>query len=528
MAAQKFVSQDKIRSQFLKALSDMYSKELPEYRQFVEIVDQSNRQFIKNNPNAIIDDFSRVIEERHGAIRVGKASEMNAISRIFACMGMEPVNFYDLTKVKKPMPVISTAFRPKTKAEIDKSAFRMFVSMLFIEDERFFNAEQREEIKRKSAQRNLFDAELLAILDLNEKQGGLTQEQADILVQKAANALRMDRDQVIDFNLYKDFITAGNDVAADIICFRTIHINHLTPRVYDIFDAHKRMQNMGVPTIDEVQGPAKRENEQALPLLHQTSRKAPGEFVYAAIDKQFLNKDKQEQMRVIKALEASGELQYIELQEKESIHSYLNRIEEALHKSDAAKVVAIKHKARFGEIECRGVALTAKGRAVYDQMMQDGSYVKDFPKTHQELHQQGYAYYEYSLSDKFNALSDEAKTQLVQSDAAQLDKKSLEQLIEQGFVDIHPVTYEDFLPKSAAGIFESNLSGKAKELDEDRTHQASDNQKKLEAAIGKQVINSYELYSQIESASIEKLQDALAYFARNHHSQNTSKNSAKG
>ena len=49
--SKQFISKDKIRSQFLLALSKMYSKELPEYRQFVDIVNNSNQNFIKKYPN---------------------------------------------------------------------------------------------------------------------------------------------------------------------------------------------------------------------------------------------------------------------------------------------------------------------------------------------------------------------------------------------------------------------------------------------------------------------------------------------
>jgi uncharacterized glyoxalase superfamily metalloenzyme YdcJ len=452
-----FISKNKIRAQFLETLSNIYSEELPQYREFVEIVNASNQEFVRKNPDKKFDPLTRVREERHGAIRVGKASEMKIISRVFACFAMEPVNFYDLTAVKKPMPVISTAFRPKTKEEIDKSAFRMFVSMLYVDDERFFNDEQRKIISEKLAQRNVFDEELLGLLDIAEKQGGLTQIQADKLVAKAASALKMDCEQVIDFDLYKGFITSGNDVAADIICFNTIHINHLTPRVYDIFDVHQRLQDLGIPTIKQVQGPPRRENEEALPLLNQTSRKAPGEYIFTSKDTEILKKYHLGELVIDKA-----RITKVEPQENEEITDYLDRVGKIL---ESDQIVAIKHKARFGEIECRGVALTPKGRAVYDKMVANGTYVSDFPKTHADLAASGYAYYEYFKDGK-----------------------------------ITPITYEDFLPKSAAGIFASNLSGEAKEMAE-KNSQTKKHQKILESAIGKKIINAYEFYAEIEENS---------------------------
>ena len=35
----------------------------------------------------------------------------------------------------------------------------------------------------------------------------------------------------------------------------------------------------------------------------------------------------------------------------------------------------------------------------------------------------------------------------------------MDALVEQGLVEAQPITYEDFLPVSAAGIFQSNLGG---------------------------------------------------------------------
>lgn len=75
---------------------------------------------------------------------------------------------------------------------------------------------------------------------------------------------------------------------------------------------------------------------------------------------------------------------------------------------------------RFGEVEARGVALTPAGRALYDDQG-----LAAFPDTEQGLHAAGLAYY------RRDADSD---------------------------TGLQPIVYEDFLPKSAAGIFASNLT----------------------------------------------------------------------
>ena len=64
-----------------------------------------------------------------------------------------------------------------------------------------------------------------------------------------------------------------------------------------------------------------------------------------------------------------------------------------------------------------------------------------FPDDHQRLHDEGLAYYTYRLKE-----------------GVRIDKEqSIEELLAKDLVDIDPIVYEDFLPVSAAGIFQSNL-----------------------------------------------------------------------
>ena len=69
--------------------------------------------------------------------------------------------------------------------------------------------------------------------------------------------------------------------------------------------------------------------------------------------------------------------------------------------------------------------------------------------------------------------------------------------IAAGLVTADPVVYEDFLPVSAAGIFQSNLGG-----DEQRAYAAQANQAAFEAALGAPVQDAFALYAQIERASL--------------------------
>jgi len=110
-----------------------------------------------------------------------------------------------------------------------------------------------------------------------------------------------------------------------------------------------------------------------------------------------------------------------------------------------------KHSARFGEIEQRGAALTPKGRALYDSCLAQKNFAP-FPDTHAELKAQQLAYYT---------------------------------------VAGEPLTYEDFLPVSAAGIFKSNL----RESESVASHTATGNQAAFETALGKPVLDMFELYA---------------------------------
>ena len=75
-----------------------------------------------------------------------------------------------------------------------------------------------------------------------------------------------------------------------------------------------------------------------------------------------------------------------------------------------------------------------------------------------------------------------------------------EALIAQGLVQAEPITYEDFLPVSAAGIFQSNLGG-----DEQKHYQANAAQQVFEAALGAQVHDEIALYAQAQERSMEQV-----------------------
>src|SRR5690606_30572825 len=107
--------------------------------------------------------IDRVTAERHGAIRVGTPEELAQVARIFGACGMSPVGFYDLREANPPIPVVSTAFRPIDRAELAANPFRVFTSMLVVDDRRFFDEDTEAKLREFLGSRELFGADLLAL-----------------------------------------------------------------------------------------------------------------------------------------------------------------------------------------------------------------------------------------------------------------------------------------------------------------------------------------------------------------------------
>ncbi|OBC01791.1 DUF1338 domain-containing protein [Mycobacterium sp. 852013-50091_SCH5140682] len=385
-----------LRARFAAALSHMYGREVPAYTTLVEVANEINTE---------LGGDARVTAERHGAIRVGTPRELHQVGRIFAGFGMYPVGFYDLRDTGAvPVPVVSTAFRPIDEDELQRNPFRVFTSMLAVDDDRFFSPDLRSRLRNFLDGRTLFGTELLQLADRAAENRGLAAPDADRFVQLATAAFELSTEPT-DRAWYQE-LAEISPVAADIGGVTRTHINHLTPRVLDIDELYRRLQARGLQLIDKIQGPPRWNGPDV--LLRQTS--------FRALDEPRL------------FLEADG------------------------------TVAPGTTRVRFGEVEQRGVALTARGRGRYDELMhrtdaaaatglswQDaGRQVwesSDFPTDHDGMRRAGLAFYRYR------------RTAATLPPAHNLDR-----LIESGAVTATPIVYEDFLPRSAAGIFQSNLS----------------------------------------------------------------------
>jgi uncharacterized glyoxalase superfamily metalloenzyme YdcJ len=372
---------------------------------------------------------------------------------------MHPVGFYDLREAAaSAVPVVSTAFRPVDGEELARNPFRVFTSLLTPADPRFFDAGLRSRLEAFLAARELFPAELLALADRARTERELPEEDAEKFLQLAVSAFELSSEPV-DRAWYRT-LERISAVAADIGGVRSTHINHLTPRVLDIDELYRRMTDRGIEMIDTIQGPPAWKGPDV--LLRQTSFRA--------------------------------------LAEPRAM-----RLEDGSVESGALRV-------RFGEVEARGIALTPEGRALYDELLgvvdeqaahhpaeargdiARAVWERHMPDSEQELATRELAYFTYRLAGERPQDGSEPPS-------------TLDALVRQGRVHAEPIVYEDFLPRSAAGIFQSNLSGEGTR-DNDQEGIAYD-AAWLSGAIGRDVLDPYALYAQQQANSLAEVARAL-------------------
>ncbi|MGB7756431.1 MAG: VOC family protein [Salinisphaera sp.] len=453
MSAEPFASAASIRDRFAAAMSAMYQREVPQYGTLLDLVADINEKTLADHPAlreqmAAANDLERLSVERHGAIRVGTAEELGMLARLFAVMGMAPVGYYDLAAAG--VPVHSTAFRPIDSEALAINPFRLFTSLLrleLIEDE-----DLRERAAAILAERDIFTPRVRELIARFEAEGGLTEDEAEEFVTEAVETFRWHKDATVDYATYSA-LAAEHKLIADVVCFRGPHINHLTPRTLDIDAAQAAMPEYGITPKAVIEGPPRRE----VPiLLRQTSFKALEESIRFAGD-------------------AEG-----------------------------------RHTARFGEIEQRGVALTPDGRALYDRLLAAAKTYKsddntdyqaalagifeEFPDDLDTLRRRELAYFRYQAAGE-STIDPSAPTD---------DDSAIEALIASGHIVAHPIVYEDFLPVSAAGIFQSNLGS-----DDAGEGAAAASQDALEAALGQPVADPFRLYAEIEAESKRAALDTL-------------------
>lgn len=456
MTAASFANRDEIRASFSRAMSNMYKAEVPLYGTLLELVAETNEAVLANDSQiarslAQTGEIQRLDMERHGAIRVGTATELATLGRLFAVMGMEPVGYYDLTPAG--VPVHSTAFRAVHEEALQVSPFRVFTSLLRLE--LIDNPELRAFASEVLSKRNIFTPRAIELIEKSETDGGLSETDAEDFVKQALETFRWHNTATVSLDEYKQ-LNAQHRLIADVVAFHGPHINHLTPRTLDIDVVQDGMPKKGITPKAVVEGPPRRN---CPILLRQTSFKALEESIT------FLGQSTNE---------------------------------------------AGSHSARFGEIEQRGAALTPKGRELYDELLnvaraELGEFpneanavryaqileqtFKNFPDNHEQMRAQDLAYFRYFATDM---------------GVGELSGADLEQLIDAGHIRYEPLVYEDFLPVSAAGIFQSNLGDDAQ-----AHYNTSSNQQDFQRALGRNTINELKLYADTQQRSLQACAKAL-------------------
>lgn len=452
--------QDNLRARFCHALSEMYKAEVALYGDLVDLVWQADAEALQTsqrqhgnttpiiNPDDILPARNRV--ERHGAIRLGTARELSTIRRMFAVMGMLPVGYYDLSVAGFPMH--ATAFRPRTREALARHPFRVFTTVLRME---LLSERTRALAERALAQREIFTPRLLELLELAETNGSLSCKECDEFIAEGLETFRWHSRAAVTLEECR-ILKAEHPLVADIVSFPSCHINHLTPRTIDIDLVQRMMRERGMPVKERIEGPPCRVNPI---LLRQTSFKALEETVYFR--------------------DAGGEY------------------------------VRGSHTARFGEVEQRGYALTRKGRRLYDQILarvnreaaglEPVEYERilrkcfeEFPDDLVQLQTQKLAFFCYRVAPY--AL--QRKYQGVES-------VSLAQLLKDNVLDYEPITYEDFLPLSAGGIFNSNLANMSQSKQPIMEADADADLDGFQRMLGAPVLDEFYLYEQIQQESLE-------------------------
>ncbi|MGJ0395261.1 MAG: 2-oxoadipate dioxygenase/decarboxylase HglS [Methylocystis sp.] len=452
------ISADALRARFASAISDMYQAEAPQYRAMKALVAGINRQAHGDDPQLERrllerDELERLDVERHGAIRVGTAEELSTLRRLFAILGMTPVGYYDLSVAG--LPVHSTAFRPIGESAMRASPFRIFTSLLRLDH--IADPGAREIAARVLAQRDIFTARCRMLIDIHEMRG-FDDDEAREFVVEATNIFRWSGRATVSSAVYRR-LHATHPLLADIVCFKGPHINHLTLHALDIDAVHAAMAAHGMNAKAVIEGPPRR---RCPILLRQTSFKANPEPV------DFIEED---------GRRASG-----------------------------------AHTARFGEIEQRGAALTAKGRALYDRLLAETQAEAPLATDGANAHA-----YNAALIRRFAAFPDDEETLRREKlaffryspDASArggelASRPSVEDLLRAGALRAEPIPYEDFLPVSAAGIFRSNLGDQRAEEFIERADRRA-----FETALGAPVLDEIALYEETERRSLATGLEAL-------------------
>lgn len=178
--------------------------------------------------------------------------------------------------------------------------------------------------------------------------------------------------------------------------------------------------------------------------------------------------------------------------------------------SNSDQLVEGMHKARFGGIEERGAAVTKSGMNMYDELLLKAKTeyacatnasldeimtrtFRTFPDDWNVLRRKKLVFFTYKYDSAVSTPTDHQHL-------------TIEELLDLRVLKAVPITYEDFLPFSAAGIFQSNLQSKQAQI---RTKAPSPDDGGFEATLRCCLLVSDTLYRQVESNSLRECEKKL-------------------
>jgi uncharacterized glyoxalase superfamily metalloenzyme YdcJ len=539
---------DKVQMQhrLFAELSAMFGKEVPLYDKSLLVNFHTNKAVCallsQLHQGFVITDeqLDKTSGERHGAIRIGRPDEYRWVARFFAQFAMEPHNFYDMTNVgSKSQPIIATAFRSPLHPE-----HRVFTSLLMTD---YFDPDTRKRIEELLATRTVFSDAAKALIEKGERSGGLSLDDATALIAEGTGRIFKWTAQACDHALYKALSDAGFKIAADIACFRSHHLNHLTPNTFcmDLYTAAMKFA-MGemdqTAFITRATGALERlavfadRDYMHLTFKHLSAKQIdalkPGRLRPGSIGQiisALVTRLTEPDLR-LSELKHAGFKDFTEGPSEDTPvllrqDAYKALTEPVTFTNPDGSVVQTVHTARFGEIEQRFYATTPAGRSLYDTCLTqaDAAREKDpalpkrdfpayqavyaapfkpFPKTLRELILAGLVYAHFSPTP----------AGLAAAKAGKLSTTDHLALYRDGHLAADGLRYEDFLPVSAAGIFASNLNqyGTKSTAATKPTY----TQAQLEEVMGKKIITADATYAGLQAQSLLASYAALNLVAK--------------
>jgi uncharacterized glyoxalase superfamily metalloenzyme YdcJ len=535
-----FADKTRMQHRLFAELSAMFGREVPLYdksllvnrvcnKAVVEQLELMHRGFSLSD-----EQLDKTSGERHGAIRIGTGEEYRWVAGYFAAFALLPHNFYDMTSLgSKSQPIIATAFRSAVNPE-----HRVFCSLLMTES---FDPETRQRVEKLLAQRQVFSDRAKQLILKNEEQGGLNEDEAEELVREGTTRIFKWTGQARDYQLYKQLCDTGFKIAADIACFQSHHLNHLTPNTFcmDLYTSAMKFC-LGEMDRDQFQSRAVRalkwlrdfadKDYMKLHFRHLTSEDIDafqnGNFSDSDIENiatKIASRLSQPDLDLSK-LKHSGFKDFTEgppastpvLLRQDSYKALTEPV--TFHEPDGSTVDSV-HTARFGEIEQRFYATTPKGRELYDRCLAAADAARE---KNPALVKQDYAAYEAAYSEAFNSFPGRLPELLQQKlvfarysatpegirNKASINTVDVAELVKLGYIRYEGLRYEDFLPFSAAGIFASNLGQYGTKTQAE--HKPVYSREMLEEIMGRSIIDPNVVYRGMQSDSLLHVYEQLS------------------